>query len=129
MRQASTADGKVELGTFLPLPFLGLVKWKGGSQKLSPGNDGGGRGRNFGILFKGYTHMTTIASFATIAFVLADAAICTDAGVLAPATWTLAVAAFLAFTASLTAWLGGEIFLVYAILTLKIDGRSGRSLP
>lgn len=72
--------------------------------------------------------MASVSALATVALVLADAAFDADAGVLAAATGSLAIAAFLALAASLAARLGGEVFLVGAEGMLEVDGGRGRGL-
>jgi hypothetical protein len=72
--------------------------------------------------------VASVSALATVALVLADAAFDADAGVLATATGSLAVAAFLALAASLAAGFGGEVFLVGAEGVLEVDGGCGGGL-
>ena len=68
--------------------------------------------RNGKCLFDGNAHMTTVAALATVALILTDAAFDSNAGVAATTAWPLAITAFLALTAALTAWLRRKVFLV-----------------
>lgn len=75
------------------------------------------------ILLDRNTHVTSIASFATIPLVLADALINTQASIRAALTRPLAVTTLLALAAALAAGLGGEVVFIVGELVLEIDGR------
>lgn len=68
-------------------------------------------------LFDRDAHVTTITSLSAVALIFADAALDTNAGVLATLAWPLTVTALLALPATLAARLGRQVLLV---------GRKGR---
>ena len=102
----------------LPLSLLALV-----GAALAACEDAGNHADVDGclVLLDGNTHVASIAALATIAFVLADALIGAEAGVLTALAWTLAIAALLAFAASLAAGFGRKVFLVLAKLMLEVQ--------
>jgi hypothetical protein len=67
-------------------------------------------------------HVASVSSLATIALILADAALNADTGVLAATTRSLAIAALLALAAALAARLRRKILLVSAKGVLEVDG-------
>lgn len=67
------------------------------------------------------SHVASIPSLPSIAFVFADTAINTDTGVFASLARALAVATFLALAASLAAWFARQVFFVNAQLVLEVD--------
>jgi hypothetical protein len=83
---------------------------------------------HFIALLNGNVHVTSIAAFAPISLVFADAAINTNAGVLAATAWALTITSLLALAAALAARLGGQILFVRSKLILEVDGGSDRGL-
>lgn len=69
--------------------------------------------------------MTTVAAFAAIPFVFANAPFDANAGILASSAGALAIATLLALPASLAARLGRQVFLICRELTLEVDRRHG----
>lgn len=114
------------------LPLLVLVR-KGGREEISSAASSDDRDSVISIvcevrLLDGHTHVTAIAPFATVALILADAALDTDAGVLAASAGSLTVAALLTFTAPLATRLSRQVLLVNPELMLEVDRRSSRRL-
>lgn len=62
----------------------------------------------FGIL-KRNAHVSSVAAFAPVAFILADALVSVETSVLASAAWSLAVTALLALATTLAAGFCGEV--------------------
>jgi proteasome lid subunit RPN8/RPN11 len=73
-------------------------------------------------------HVASVPPLAAVTFVLADAALNADTGVLAATARSLAVATLLTFAAALATRLRREIFLVSTKRMLEVDGGGSRSL-
>ena len=73
-------------------------------------------------------HVASVPPLAAVTFVLADAALNADTGVLAATARSLTVATLLTFAAALATRLRREIFLVSTKRMLEVDGGGSRSL-
>ena len=116
----------------LPLPLLVLIARTGMNSGI-----GGGSCRDAMIMSRRWvhiaclelnrnSHVASVSSFPSIAFVFADTAIDTDTGIFAPLARTLAIATLFALAASLAAWFARQVFFVNAQLVLEVDRRDRR---
>lgn len=84
-------------------------------------------GQFFSGFLDNHTHVTSVPSLPTIAFVLTNAAFNSNAGIFTSLAGALPVTSFLAFSAPLASRLGRQIFFVSGELMLEVEHRAGSS--